>query len=664
MAIIQTAHGAINQYMGARYVPKLMDDWSESVKYDYLNQVNYFGDAYISKKPVPLGTPPTDTEYWMRFPYGERLDTLFAEIVAANKAIDKNAKDIIDLGTQLDADVNNLQGNINQLDNKLVQTASDLQANINGVDSKLTQETAARQTGDTALQNGIDGLTGRMTTAESNINTLASGVSGLQTRVTKNESDIAGLQGQIGSTAGDITALQNQVNTNTANITSLQGKVADNTVKITALTNDYSTLQTRVASNETSIINLQAEDSSLDARLTTAEDTLGAHGTTLQQHNTRITALENYSAPEQIGYIDVTYPPASSGLIGIPNDGTDNNNVTHFNAIVAYAQQHGYGLQFGSGTFNLNPSVTIDGNIYIKGLGTKSKINGWININGQSGIASIIDQVEFLNIVSALTDTTFNNCIFRNSALYLNGARQIYINSCQFFHTNNTLTTNCITFESYNENIKISQCVFLSEEDVGNAINISAPASGQHISINATVAGFKTAFILDNLTNGIIYNCDVYNVSRFLSMHNSAISITGSIGISLDTQSLNYFISGNTSDLKITSTILNSINGVIFMESGNLYISSSELISRLNVPYAIIRTTSAAIFISSSRLISKNSSNSIFMTSNRLVMCGCNLGAFTWNQWYSGGGAICKLYGCSIGNDNLPSGNPSWITVL
>lgn len=57
----------MRQYIGARYVPTFADpfDWDISRSYEALLMVNYFGDTYTSKKPVPPGIEITNTEYWV-----------------------------------------------------------------------------------------------------------------------------------------------------------------------------------------------------------------------------------------------------------------------------------------------------------------------------------------------------------------------------------------------------------------------------------------------------------------------------------------------------------------------------------------------------------------------------------------------------------------------
>lgn len=85
----------IRQYVGARYVPRFIDGgWDVTQGYEALDVVdNGQGTSYIAKKPVPVGTPLSDREYW--FVYG-----------ASSGAI-------INLQQQIDAIVNNTIPGIN-----------------------------------------------------------------------------------------------------------------------------------------------------------------------------------------------------------------------------------------------------------------------------------------------------------------------------------------------------------------------------------------------------------------------------------------------------------------------------------------------------------------------------------------------------------------------
>lgn len=57
-----------SQFIGERYVPQHEGEWDTSLPYDRLSIVTVTTgdnvDAYISRVPVPVGTPITDNNYW------------------------------------------------------------------------------------------------------------------------------------------------------------------------------------------------------------------------------------------------------------------------------------------------------------------------------------------------------------------------------------------------------------------------------------------------------------------------------------------------------------------------------------------------------------------------------------------------------------------------
>ena len=54
------------QYVGARYVPVFAEplEWDNQRSFEALTIVSYLGSSYTSKKAVPSGVLPTNTEYW------------------------------------------------------------------------------------------------------------------------------------------------------------------------------------------------------------------------------------------------------------------------------------------------------------------------------------------------------------------------------------------------------------------------------------------------------------------------------------------------------------------------------------------------------------------------------------------------------------------------
>lgn len=59
-------NGLINrQYVGARYVPKVMGEWNKALQYEALSIVTYAGNSFTSKIPVPANIDISNRTYWV-----------------------------------------------------------------------------------------------------------------------------------------------------------------------------------------------------------------------------------------------------------------------------------------------------------------------------------------------------------------------------------------------------------------------------------------------------------------------------------------------------------------------------------------------------------------------------------------------------------------------
>ncbi len=93
------------QYIGARYVPKLVGEWDNSRVYEALSIVQYKFGSYTSRKPVPAGIVPTDTEYWvLTGDYNGQVEEYRQNVVA----LEKNVTTLGNQVTTLDSRVTEL----------------------------------------------------------------------------------------------------------------------------------------------------------------------------------------------------------------------------------------------------------------------------------------------------------------------------------------------------------------------------------------------------------------------------------------------------------------------------------------------------------------------------------------------------------------------------
>lgn len=59
-------NGLINrQYVGARYVPKVVGEWNKALQYEALSIVTYLGNSFTSKVPVPANIDISNETYWV-----------------------------------------------------------------------------------------------------------------------------------------------------------------------------------------------------------------------------------------------------------------------------------------------------------------------------------------------------------------------------------------------------------------------------------------------------------------------------------------------------------------------------------------------------------------------------------------------------------------------
>ena len=94
----------MTRYIGARYVPLLMGTWDNTQTYEQLCVVQYQGNSYTSKIPVPAGVEITNTNYWIKTgDYNAQwaaFEDSFSEYQAAvQEEINSFASDILEVKT-------------------------------------------------------------------------------------------------------------------------------------------------------------------------------------------------------------------------------------------------------------------------------------------------------------------------------------------------------------------------------------------------------------------------------------------------------------------------------------------------------------------------------------------------------------------------------------
>lgn len=115
------SYGLINrQYVGARYVPKLMGEWNKALQYEPLSIVTYLGNSFTSKAPVPANIDISNTDYWVNTGnYNAQVEEYRRETLEA-KQLANNTR------TDLDAFKEKQTNTNNEINNKIGLTTSAL----------------------------------------------------------------------------------------------------------------------------------------------------------------------------------------------------------------------------------------------------------------------------------------------------------------------------------------------------------------------------------------------------------------------------------------------------------------------------------------------------------------------------------------------------------
>lgn len=100
---------ANRQYIGARYVPKLMGEWNADASYEALSIVQYLNGSYTSKKAVPAGVPISNTEYWVQTgqynaqmeEYRQEVNAVMEQVNSINSRLDDDDSKIANNATPL-----------------------------------------------------------------------------------------------------------------------------------------------------------------------------------------------------------------------------------------------------------------------------------------------------------------------------------------------------------------------------------------------------------------------------------------------------------------------------------------------------------------------------------------------------------------------------------
>jgi len=145
-----------------RILPIFKGDWSDSTRYSKLDIVYYNGSSYVAKQTSTGQEPVLPSDYWMMVAKGLRWDTMTpSEKQEIINSVTSVLQDDIDA---LDERVTTAESNITSLQS----SQSTLQGRVTTAEGNIT----SLNHGLTTLENDIDTLDGRITTAEDKIEIL------------------------------------------------------------------------------------------------------------------------------------------------------------------------------------------------------------------------------------------------------------------------------------------------------------------------------------------------------------------------------------------------------------------------------------------------------------------------------------------------------------
>lgn len=108
------------QYVGARYVPKIMGEWNKALQYEALSVVTYMGNSFTSKVPVPANVEINNTNYWVNTAnYNAQVEE-YRKVTLETKELANN------INTDLQAFKKNQTNTNNGFNNKIDSTTSAL----------------------------------------------------------------------------------------------------------------------------------------------------------------------------------------------------------------------------------------------------------------------------------------------------------------------------------------------------------------------------------------------------------------------------------------------------------------------------------------------------------------------------------------------------------
>ena len=128
------SNGLINrQYVGARYVPKIMGEWNKALQYEALSVVTYMGNSFTSKVPVPANSVEiNNTDYWVN------TANYNAQVAEYKGIVEKEIEDRKNADTKISDLLTNEITNRKNADTKISDDLTNEITNRKNADTKIS----------------------------------------------------------------------------------------------------------------------------------------------------------------------------------------------------------------------------------------------------------------------------------------------------------------------------------------------------------------------------------------------------------------------------------------------------------------------------------------------------------------------------------------------
>lgn len=121
------------QYVGARYVPKIMGEWNKALQYEALSVVTYMGNSFTSKVPVPANVEINNTDYWVNTGnYNAQVEEYRKETLETKQLANN-------INTDLLAFKKNQTNTNNEINTKIDSTTNKINTKIDSTTSALNK---------------------------------------------------------------------------------------------------------------------------------------------------------------------------------------------------------------------------------------------------------------------------------------------------------------------------------------------------------------------------------------------------------------------------------------------------------------------------------------------------------------------------------------------